>query len=125
VRLLRQYQFLFSFVVLLLFCSLMVLRQFQINQRAHNELREAFILLYSKGYQDQARRLYNRLLTDLEKAPDQVLFEDFQRTMLLVDPGSPQTNNLIWNYHWTVSNLLEKRSAGIIQRALKLAERDR
>ena len=50
VRLLRQYHFIWTFLAVLVFCSVMVLRQFKINQQRHNELREAFILLHAKGY---------------------------------------------------------------------------
>ena len=53
---------------MLVFCSVMVLRQFKINHQRHNELREAFILLQSKGYTNQADRLYYRLLVEVERA---------------------------------------------------------
>ena len=100
----------------------MAVRQFMANRSKHLELREAFILLYSKGYQPEAERLCNRLLRDLEDLPDQTLLEDYQRTLTLVDPAVQQPNNLIWRYHWTVSNELEKRSVGALTRARKLAE---
>ena len=118
----RQYQFVWSFILLLVFCSMMVLRQFHANQARHVELREAFILLHSRGYANQAQRLYARLLAELTQVPNQTLYDDFQRTMMLVDTGRTQTNNLIWVYHWTVSNELEKRSEQTLVRALKLAE---
>jgi len=122
VRLLRQYHFIWTFLAVLVFCSVMVLRQFKINQQRHNELREAFILLHAKGYTSQADRLYYRLLVEIDRAPDRVLFDDFQRTMMLVEPEVPQPKNLVWKYHWTVSNELEKRSPKAFARALKLAE---
>lgn len=122
VRLLRQYHFIWTFLAVLLFCSAMVLRQFNANHRRHNEIREAFILLHSKGYTHQAEKLYKRLLVELERAPHNVLFDDFQRTMMLVEPAVPQPRNLIWKYHWTVSNELEKRSPKAFARALRLAE---
>ena len=107
---------------MLVFCSVMVLRQFSSNQQRHNELREAFILLHSKGYTNQADRLYSRLLAEVERVPHKILFDDFHRTMMLVEPAVPQPKNLIWKYHWTVSNELEKRSPRAFARALKLAE---
>jgi hypothetical protein len=122
VRLLRQYHFIWTFLAVLVFCSVMVLRQFKINHQRHNDLREAFILLHAKGYTNQADRLYYRLLVELDRVPDQVLFDDFQRTMMLVEPGVPQPKNLVWKYHWTVSNELERRSSRAFARALKLAE---
>lgn len=118
----RQYRFHFVFLAFLVFCSVMVLRQISHNQSKHLELRESFILLYSRGYRPQAERLYQRLLSEMENLPDGTLFEDFQRTLTLCDPSRQEPDNLIWEYHWTVSNELEKRSASSLQRALKLAE---
>ena len=122
VRILRQYHFIWTFLAVLVFCSVMVLRQFKINHQRHNDLREAFILLQSKGYTNQADRLYYRLLVEIDRVPHRVLFDDFQRTIMLVDPDLPQPKNLIWKYHRTVGDELEKRSPKIFARALKLAE---
>jgi hypothetical protein len=119
----RQYRFFFLFLALLLFCSLMVMRQFNVNRSKHIELREAFILLHSKGYTNQAIRLFTRLLTDLPEESNKTLVDDFQRTLMLVDPGTDHPENLIWKYHWTVSNELERRSASTLRRALKLADK--
>jgi len=122
MRLLQRHRFLVIFVVLLIFCSLMVIRQITANQSRHVEIREAFILLYIKGYKPEAGRLYTRLLRDIQDLPNKTLIEDFQRTLLLVDPTVQQPDNLIWKYHWTVSNELEKRSESTLMRARKLAE---
>ena len=103
------------------FCSVMVLRQIQINQARHAEVREAFILLYSRGYKDEAQRLYNRLLRDMQDFSNKELFDDFQRTLMLVDPTTQHPTNLIWKYHWTVSNELEKREESTLKRAHVIA----
>ena len=118
----RQYRFHFLFAVLLIFCSAMVLWQINANQAKHLDLREAFILLYSRGYRTEAQRLYQSLLDEMENLPDKLLYEDFQRTLTLCNPAQQDPENLIWEYHWTVSNELEKRSATSLQRALKLAK---
>ena len=102
----------------------MVLRQISYNQSKHLELREAFILLHSRGYRPEAERLYQKLLIEMEHLPDKLLFEDFQRTLTLVDPSRDEPDNLVWQYHWTVSNELEKRSESNLERALKLAGKD-
>ncbi len=117
----RRNRFILSFLALLVFCSVMVIRQYRLNQARHVELREAFILLYTKGYKKEAERIYQRLLEDIHRLPDQRLMDDFQRTLLLVDPTSDQPDNLIWKYHWTVSKQLESRSESTLKRALKLA----
>ena len=124
MRLDRQYRLYLLFIGFLIFCSVMVLRQINLNQTKHLELREAFILLNSRGYQPEAQRLYQKLLIEMERLPDKLLFEDFQRTLTLVDPSREEPDNLVWQYHWTVSNELEKRSESNLQRALKLAGRD-
>ena len=122
MRFLRQYRFVLLFFVLLVFSSMMVLHQFRVRQSRHVEIREAFILLHTRGYTNEARRLYDRLLRDLPRLEDKELLQDFQRTLILVDPYTQQTNNLIWNYHWTVSNELDRRSESTLIRARRLAE---
>jgi hypothetical protein len=117
----RQYRLHLFFAGLLVFCSAMVVRQMDANQSRHLELREAFILLYSRGYRPQAERLYQRLLVEMERLPNRFLLEDFQRTLTLCNPSRQEPDNLIWEYHWTVSNELEKRSEASLQRALGLA----
>ena len=121
MRFLRRNRYFLIFSVLLLFCGLMVLRQIEANQSAHADLREAFILLQTKGYKNEAQRLFQRLLAELEELPNNTLVDDFQRTLTLVDPARQDPENLIWKYHWTVSNELEKRSESTLANALKLA----
>ena len=99
----------------------MVLRQMAANQSAHVELREAFILLNAKGYKNEAQHLFQKLLAELEQLPNSVVMQDYQRTLTLVDPATSQPENLVWKYHWTVSNELEKRSESTLTKALKLA----
>jgi hypothetical protein len=122
MRFLLECKFAVIFAGVLTFCSVMVLRQSTLNQSAHSELREAFIILHSRGYTNEAQRLYNRLLRDLQTISNRDLREDFQRTLTLVDPGAQQPGNPIWKYHWTVSNELEKRSEGSLARALQIAK---
>jgi len=122
MRFLRRHKFALLFLAFLTFCSVMVIQQMDQNQSKHVELREAFILLYSKGYTDRSQRLYDRLLRDLEKTSNRALFDDFQRTLQLVDPTTQHPENLIWRYHWTVSNELEKRQESNLARAMKLSE---
>lgn len=122
MRFLLECKFALIFAAVLTFSSVMVLRQTTVNQSAHGELREAFILLHSRGYTNQAQRLYNRLLRNLQDMSNKDLREDFQRTLTLVDPSVQQPQNPIWKYHWTVSNELEKRSESSLARAIKLAE---
>jgi|SRR6185369_7096538 len=129
MRFFREHRFVLIFLGLLVLCSVMVIRQHNANQSTqaanqskHVELREAFILLHARGYNDEAARLYQRLLKDLEKLANSDLIEDYQRTLTLVDPAAKQPQNLIWQYHWTVSNELEKREESTLVRARELAK---
>jgi len=111
-----------AFAILLVFCSVMVVKQMQANMSKHVELREAFILLESKGYRPQAQRLYQKLIRELERLPDQALLDDYDRTLALINTGKEDNENLIWRYHWTVSNEMDQRSHGALGRALKMAD---
>jgi hypothetical protein len=117
----RRNKYVLAFLLTLVFCSVMVVRQVTVNRSRHIELREAFILLHSRGYSSEASRLYKRLLDEMPSLSTDQLMSDFQRTLILIDPTIPHSDNLIWVYHWTVSNELEKRSAGALKKALKLA----
>ena len=112
----------FAFLVVA-FSSAMVVRQFIVNQSRHAETREAFILLHDKGYAEESQRLYQRLLLRLEETPQKNLIEDLQRTSMLINPAEPQTENLIWKYHWSVKNELEKRATTELAKALKIADK--
>jgi hypothetical protein len=122
MRFLRRNRYFLIFAALLLVCGTMVVQQMVANQSAHADLRESFILLQTKGYKNEAQRLFQRLLADLERLPNKSLVEDYQRTLTLVDPAKQDAENLIWKYHWTVSNELERRSESALARALKLAQ---
>ncbi len=118
---LRQYRFALAFLALLVFCSVMVIRQYNARQSKHVDLREAFILLHTRGYTNQANKLYQHLLGTIPEVSNKTLIDDFQRTLLLVDPGGQHPENLVWKYHWTISNELERRSESTLMHALKLA----
>ena len=118
----RRHRTAFAFGLILVICSVLVIRQFALNRSHHVELREAFILLEVKGYRTEAQRLYERLLGELPELSEQQLLDDFERTITLVNPLGSDTDNLIWKYHWTVSNEFERRSEKTLERALEMAE---
>ena len=108
-------------MLLLVVASVFIIQRLHAHQSRHVELREAFILLHTRGYTNEATRLYERLLNDLDKLSNKQVMDDFQRTLLLVDPSAYQPSNLVWKYHWTVSHELDKRSESTLLRARKLA----
>ena len=121
---LRQYKFILAFLALLAFCSVMVIRQLHLNQSRHVELREALILLHSGGYTNEARRIFLRLHRDVGRLNNRELIDDWQRAVTLVDSGTPQPQNPVWQYYWVVRKEMEYRAINTIQRARKLAEED-
>ncbi|MBI1840320.1 MAG: hypothetical protein HYR88_05645 [Verrucomicrobia bacterium] len=122
MRFVGHYRYVLSFLLVLVFCSVMVIRGLQARQSKHVDRREAMILLQSRGYTNQAARIYDRLITETKELPNKALLDDFQRTVLLVDPAAKQAANPIWRYHWVVSNELERRSESTLEHALKLSE---
>jgi hypothetical protein len=109
-------------MLLLLAGSVAIIQRLHARQTRHVDIREAFILLHTRGYTNQANRLYQKLLNDLQNLSNKQLVDDFQRTLLLVDPSLNQPSNLLWKYHWTVSNEMDHRAESSLMRALKLAE---
>ena len=125
MRSLRSYHFIALFLVTLVFCSVMVIRQIHANQSRHVRLREAFILLHTRGYTNEARFLYQRLLDEAEALSDTQLLDDFQRTIMVIDPTISAPQNLIYNYHWYISSELDRRSSKALRRALELADEEK
>jgi len=125
MQFLRQHRFTLLFMVTLVFCSVMVIHQLNARRNKHVEIREAFILLHTRGYTNEANKLYQHLLRDYKQLSNKELLDDFQRTLLLVDPGTQQTSNLVWKYHWTISNELEAREESSLVRALDLARQEK
>lgn len=126
---LGRHKFVLSFLALLVFCSVMVVWQLDARksreQSKHVELREAMVLLQTGGYTNQADKLYLRLLREVDELSNKALLEDWQRTVILIDPSSYQPSNSVWRYYWGVRKEMERRSENSIQRALKLAEEEK
>lgn len=118
---LRRYRYSLLFLLVLSFCSVMVIRQMRLNEDRRIERREAFILLHSRGYTNEATRLFEKLVAEVPNLTQKQLINDFQRTVLLVDPSIENKGNLIWKYHWYISNEMERRSVSALRNALKLA----
>jgi len=121
----RQYRMMLVIMLLLVVGSVLLVQRIHARQSRHVEIREAFILLHTRGYTNEAVRLYQKLLNDLQDLSNKQVMDDFQRTLLLVDPSAYQPSNLLWKYHWTVSNEMDKRSESTLTRALKLSEEEK
>jgi hypothetical protein len=124
MRLLQRHRFVLLFLAVLVFCAVMIIRQFQMDRRAHIERREAFILLSAKGYTADADKLFARLMKDLPGLSIDQVVDDFQRTLLIVNPTESHPESPVWRYHWTVSRQLEERAYTVVERARKIAEKE-
>ncbi len=124
LRFVRRNRFLLLFVTVLIFASVMVVRQFMKNQVAHFELREDFILLHDRGQVKACDRLYQSLIESLPDTSEKVLLDDLQRTSFLVTGKEPDPDNPVWRYHVSVKKELQRRSEQRLSRALELAERE-
>jgi hypothetical protein len=122
---LRQHKFTLLFLGVLAFCSVMVIRQLRLRPGRHVELREAMILMQTGGYTNEASRLLLRLWPDVEKLSNRQLVEDWQRSVVLVDPNVHQPSNTIYQYYWAVRKEMERRGEGHIERARKLAAEEK
>ena len=120
MRFLRN--FVLGTLVLLVFCSVMTIRQFAIGDSRHVEQREAFLLLVKKGYTQEANEFYERLMLNLQELSDKTLVDDMQRAAMLVDVTKTQTDNLVWRFYWSIHNELEKRAEIRLGKVLEKAE---
>lgn len=124
MRFLRRHQSLVLALAVLVFCSVMVVRQYLANQTAHVELREDFLLLHERGNATETERLYQMLVQDLPDLNTRGLIEDLQRTALLIDRAKPEPESLLWKYQQCVKNEMFRRSEARATHALKRAARD-
>ena len=67
--------------------------------------------------------LYTTLIEQLPALSDRSLADDLERTSMLVDPKSPDQDNLVWKYYVSVKRELEKRAENRLRRAVERAEK--
>jgi hypothetical protein len=122
MQFLRRHQYLLCFLGVLVFSSVMVLRQFLANQSAHVELREDFLLLQERGEAKACDALYQQLIQALATLDERSLVDDLQRTRLLIDPNKPDVANLVWKYYVSVKKEQQRRSEQRLARLLGRSE---
>jgi dihydropteroate synthase len=122
MQFLRRHKYLLCFLGVLVFSSIMVLRQFMANQSAHVELREDFLLLHERGEIKAGDALYQQLIQELANLDEKSLVDDLQRTRLLIDPQTPDKENLVWKYYMSVRNELRRRSEKRLAHILEQSE---
>jgi hypothetical protein len=109
MRLSRQGLLFLAMMVVLIFSAVMAVRQYVENHARHSELREALIFLHDRGYNDEAQRVYTRLLMKMEHEPTRHLVDDLHRTSMVTPTNQSASTNILVRYHLSVKKELEKR----------------
>ena len=122
MQFLRRNRFVLSFLAILVVCNILLLRQLVANDSAHIELREDFIFLQGSGRRAEAEHFYQLLVASLPNLSERALLDDYQRTMLLLDPQSPKKEDLVSNYNWALKQHIKKRAEQRLSRILKVPE---
>src|SRR5688572_24363151 len=122
MRFLRRNIYPLLFCAVLLLSSVLVVRQYLTNLSAHTELREDFIALHQAGHAKLAEHVYQVLILTFPKLSDSALWEDAQRTGMLIDTKTPEPQSLIWKYHFTVRNELTRRTERRVVRLVQQSE---
>lgn len=117
MRFLKRHQFFLVFVAVLLLCSVMVIRQYLVNEHQHVDLREDFIVLCEEGKVQGAERLYQMLVQELPKVADRVLVDDEQRLAFALSQKQLMDADLLRKYYVSVQNELKQRIPGRVARA--------
>ena len=98
------------FCAVLVLSSVLVVRQYLTNLSAHTERREDFIALQQMGHAKLAEQFYQVLIQTFPKLSDSELWEDAYRTGIVIDLKTPQPQNPVWKYHFSVRKELELRT---------------
>jgi hypothetical protein len=119
MRFLRRNIYLLLFCAVLFLSSVLVVHQHISNLSAHTERREDFIALHQMGHAKPAEHLYQVLIQTFPRLSDSALWQDVDRTTMLVDAKTPQPESLVWKYHISVKNELARRTQHRITRVLE------
>ena len=78
--------------------------------------------LIEKGEIKAGDALYQQLIQELANLDEKSLVDDLQRTRLLIDPQTPDKENLVWKYYMSVRNELRRRSEKRLAHILEQSE---
>lgn len=121
MRFVRHNKFFLVFLASLILCSVLVIRQYLVNEWKHDDLREDFILLHDQGQAKGVERLYQMLVQELPNLPDHALIADQQRLAVLFLAQKPPPEDLLWKYYVSVQKELQRRTDDRVANALKHA----
>jgi hypothetical protein len=119
MRFVRRNIYLLLFCAVLFLSSILVVHQYVSNLSAHTERREDFIALHEMGHAKPAEHLYQVLIQTFPKLSDSALWQDVDRTAMLVDAKTPQPESLVWKYHVSLKNELARRTQQRIRRVVE------
>lgn len=115
----RRNRFAVLTVTVAVFACVLVTWQYLINRSAHTAQVEDFLLLYGRNETKASEHLYQVLIQRLPHIGDRELVQDLQRAAMVIDPKTPQTENLVWKYYVSVNNELKRRAEKRIKTLLE------
>jgi hypothetical protein len=119
----RNRYFLLTVAVLFL-AALLAVRQQMINSSSHAREVEDFLLLHDRNEIKACEHIYQVLIQQLPRLPERDLVLDLERTAMVVDPKTPQLQNLVWKYYVSLNNELRHRSEKRLQALLQSSGKD-
>ena len=123
MQFLRRNQYFLLTLAVLIFSSVMIIRQFVLNGSAHTQRVEDFILLHERDETRLTEQFYQILVQELPQLSDKALVDDLQRMAMVVDVHAAQPDSLLWKYQVSVGNELKRRSENRIHAALQRVEK--
>lgn len=121
---LRRNVYALLFLAVLTLSTLLIARQYLINESGHVRMREDFLLLQTQGHPEAAKHLYQKLVQDIGKLSDLALVQDQQRLDLLAIQTTPPLtpDSLLFKYRAAVLVELERRNNTRVSKALERAQ---
>lgn len=119
----RNRFFILTLAVLFL-SAVLVARQQMINSSSHARVVEDFLILHDRNEARACEHIYQLLIQQLPRLGERDLIQDLERVSMVVDPKTPQLENLVWKYYVSINNELKHRSEKRVQTLLQASGKD-
>lgn len=124
MQFLRRNRYPLLILAVLLLSAMLAVRQQQINSSSHARRVEDFLLLHDRNEATARDHIYQILIQELPRLGERDLVSDLERVAMIIDPKTPQMENLVWKYYVSVNNELRHRSEKRLQALLKTAGKE-
>src|SRR6266704_6081406 len=106
-------------LAVLFLSAVLAVRQQTLDSSSHARQVEDFLLLHDRNETKACEHIYQVLIQQLPHLAERDLVLDLERTSMVVDPKSPQLQNLVWKYYVSLNNELRHRSEKRLQALLQ------